>query len=341
MERRLKQRELFTLLLYFSYILLVALLTQDDITTNQNILDNPLLNYIISFKGYIFALFPLIGSMLITDVLFILTIIKPHRDLISTIGISMFSAITYVLLLGLSNLSWAVASALALGTTTFFLNLRNPGLYFSNTTEYLLNYEIVKKVIIIGTIILLVATLLSLGRFDTSNLYLTHPFIIFFLFLTQFAVTMILLLEIITLLIIYRDSDPLRISMGHIQSQISQTYLSDASLGKAIISSLNFYNKYLQRTFGVNIIPMSRIYEYIMFSTLLDKIAILTQFNTQFINGKLELIRYLRQLVSTNEDSHQSGFLSKNKTRQALNEFTNMTIPILAVLISIIDLFSK
>ncbi|MDN5868703.1 MAG: hypothetical protein L0H55_15070 [Candidatus Nitrosocosmicus sp.] len=250
--------------------------------------------------------------------------------------------ITYVLLLNAPHLTWALAIAITSGITIFLLNLRRPDLLFPNEEEYLLNYEIIKNVIIVSTILLLITTIFSSNIFDITNPYLDHPLGILLLQLIQFTVTIILFIEIIVLLIIFRDREyALRLSIGHIKSIFNNEELSDDNISKSIISSLNFYNKYLQRTFGVTIVPIERLYEYVLFSSIINKAVLLSIFESQFRIGKLELLKYLRLFLAGEENNQRSQFLSGKNKMKPFIELSAIIIPILAVLVSVIDLLFK
>jgi hypothetical protein len=338
----MKTKELIILLGYFCYILLVALLTEIDFTNNQLVLDYPLLNAMITYKGYIFATFPLIANMMILHVLFILNITRPYIELISNIGAGIVITVTYVLLLNSPQLIWAILAAGTYSIVTFILYLRSPYMLFVNDAHYLLNYEITKKVIIISTIVLVVSLLISLGKFDSTNPYLIHPLTSFLVQVIQFGVTVILLLGVTQLLTILRDNEyAWRLSNGYIESMNSEKQIFEASVSKSLISSVNFYNKYLQRNFGVTILPIERLYEYILIMSPSDKVTLFFQIAAQFKAGRLNLLRYLRQITIKDDNNQQYQFLSKNKMKKSFGEFTTLIIPVGALLLSAIDLWFK
>ncbi len=192
----MKLKELLTLIFYFSFIFLVALLTQDDFVNNPALSDNLLLNSIIQYKVFFFIIFPLVGSMLITDVSSMLGIIKPYRDLIYTLGTSIILTITYVLLLNSPHVTWAIIVAITSGLILFLLHMKRPDLLFVNDAHYLLNYEIIKKVIFVSTFLLIVSSLISFGKSDITNPYLNNPIITFLVQLIQFSGTIILIIEV-------------------------------------------------------------------------------------------------------------------------------------------------
>lgn len=111
-----------------------------------------------------------------------------------------------------------------------------------------------------------------------------------------------------------------------------------------MLLGLDFYNVYLKRTTGLQINNINRIYSRIT-SDNASPARYVKEINDNIDNDrdKLKLVRYLREISSVRENKEDAEleFLVKEKLKDKISTLSTWIIPIIAILISIAQLFFK
>jgi hypothetical protein len=107
-----------------------------------------------------------------------------------------------------------------------------------------------------------------------------------------------------------------------------------------LLLGIDYYNKYLQSSLGMNFKNYDKICQKIAISNI-DKTKNMIQCILKSFDNDTDRLEPLRVIFSELELEDQKAFLTKEGNKQKINDSISILIPIITVAVSIVGLFQK
>jgi hypothetical protein len=195
------------------------------------------------------------------------------------------------------------------------------------TTNYLIEFELLKKLIFAGLPLLIVALTLSLLNVQRS-----------FLFPLFFLVTIIISSVLLRLFsnVIKRDY---RFYYAKACFCAVSTKVEETDKINCIVKALNSYNKYLKRNIKLQISNIKNIYSKILIDPTIEQNEFVISISRAFeSNDKFQPLRNMLNFLDT---QNSERFLIEESIWDKTKEIGTFLVAVVPVLISIVELFIK
>jgi hypothetical protein len=208
--------------------------------------------------------------------------------------------------------------------------------------DFLIHYIVVKKTVIVTTILILILIISSFLKVEIINKYLQSYYIINPI---QFYITYVSTLGILALFVAYSNREFwLNICIGSINymKSIDENLKKDEIKSmKFLLLSIDSYNKYIKRCFNIKIKEIEKVYDIFVSSSSEFKDKYTDYICNSLISNKLGLLELLYKQLCIGKENGQFQFLIKIKKIELSKEISTFIIPVIAVIISLIDLIFK